>query len=552
MKRVTVSIALVTAYLVGTSSAHAWWSNGHEHITDGAVSHLPEPLAAYFQSKQAILMAYSGLEPPGRHYIDIDYYPEFFAGTFPRELDDLISLYGAAVVENNGTAPWTVEDYTISLTGMMASATTAEDWSSLLYTAGALAHYVEDLHNPCHLTLNYNGQLTGNDGIHARYEGELISRHLDDIVIGVSTANCVYWPDPADAMLDSIEINYWFVDAIMDADTDNRGTPPNYNEAYYTGMWNDTGAFTSVLFQEASEAVASAWYTAWANAGFPNPIYEPGSGDYDADGDIDLQDLAAFQGCFTGADQGPASGQCASFFFDGDSDIDLADWASLRANITGPASSSGSCTTLAQARAVEVGTEVDLCGAIIHTATDLISSSSYRDLHIQDATGGLKVFGANSAINSILAQATEGDEIRLHGVMAEYRGVLELVADFELLGVDGSPGIPSPIPTTANDFQSQSATAEALESMLVVLPCAEFQDTGAFSGATSYQVTTADGDVEVVVSTYALNLVGEAIPSDAVDLIGVFSQSDSSVPYNGGYRLLLRSMADIQAAATCP
>jgi hypothetical protein len=41
--------------------------------------------------------------------------------------------------------------------------------------AADIGHYVADMHQPLHLTRNYNGQLTGNYGIHARYEGQMIA-----------------------------------------------------------------------------------------------------------------------------------------------------------------------------------------------------------------------------------------------------------------------------------------------------------------------------------------------------------------------------------------
>lgn len=287
-------LAVVACFLcLPAVPGYGWCSDGHQRITEGAVAHLPPPLQTHFLLHLTTLKNAAGTEPPGKHYIDIDYYAEF-PDNFPRDLSVLISLYGSTTVYNNGTAPWTVGDYTQQLAAEMAAATTAQDWVNLLATAGALAHYVEDLHNPLHLTTNYNGYETGNDGIHSRYECEMVSRKLSYLTISAAPASCVFLPSPVDTVFDAIiDTNYWFVDDIMAADTTCRGIPPRYNTAYYNCMWTQTGGFTQTMFQNASELVASVWYTAWVNAGMPQPVCQAGSGDFDGGG-VGLSDVPLF------------------------------------------------------------------------------------------------------------------------------------------------------------------------------------------------------------------------------------------------------------------
>jgi hypothetical protein len=98
-------------------------------------------------------------------------------------------------------------------------------------------------------------------------------------------------------------------------------------------MWADTGAFTAILFQEGSEALASAWYTAWVDAGSPAPIFADGMGDADSDGDIDLQDYAALQSC---TNAGWLSVPCEPFDFDNDQAVTEADFPAFIATLQGP------------------------------------------------------------------------------------------------------------------------------------------------------------------------------------------------------------------------
>jgi hypothetical protein len=174
----------------------------------------------------------------------------------------------------------------------MAAAADEQDWLDLLTTAAAQAHYIEDMHNPLHLTLNYNGQLTGNGGIHARYEGEMIERHSDDLTF--TQIDAAYLPSVIDFVFDGIDVHYSFNSDILAADDLYAGGPGGYDETYYTGLWNETGAFTQNLFQEASEAVASSWYTAWVNAGSPTTFLDY-TADFDADGDADGFDYLKWQ-----------------------------------------------------------------------------------------------------------------------------------------------------------------------------------------------------------------------------------------------------------------
>ncbi len=230
------------------------------------------------------------MEPPGSHYIDIDNYPSFFTGDFPRAYEDAIALYGESFVRAQGTGPWTFVDHVESLTYLMAAAADADDWEELLNTAAVQAHYIEDLHNPFHLTRNYNGQFTGNLGIHARYEGEMIVRHFDEVTFSPSSAE--YLPSLLDFVFDGIDDHYPYIEDVLAADDRYAGLPTN---EYYAGMWADTGEFTRELLQEASEAVADSWYTAWIDAGSPTTFLPVAEGDFNGDGYIDGQDFLIWQ-----------------------------------------------------------------------------------------------------------------------------------------------------------------------------------------------------------------------------------------------------------------
>ncbi len=78
------------------------------------------------------------------------------------------------------------------------------DADAIFTAAGDLAHFAADLHMPLHVTKNYNGQLTGNKGIHKMLEVGLAKRYAsfyaEEVVKGRTEP--AYLADPQDRLFD--------------------------------------------------------------------------------------------------------------------------------------------------------------------------------------------------------------------------------------------------------------------------------------------------------------------------------------------------------------
>ena len=181
-----------------TSAAFAWADRTHQLIVEEAVARLPEPLRGLLAEpsfmerlkKAAIepderrkrLEKEAASAPPERrealykqaagekrkHYLDIDAItsepPPF--EHFPRDRAAAEKEFGAKAFEEHGTVPWAAEAAFGALTDAMARGQADE----ILRAAGDLAHYAADLHMPLHVSRNFNGQLTGNEGLHKAVE----------------------------------------------------------------------------------------------------------------------------------------------------------------------------------------------------------------------------------------------------------------------------------------------------------------------------------------------------------------------------------------------
>jgi hypothetical protein len=58
--------------------------------------------------------------------------------------------------------------------------------------------------------------------------------------------------------------------------------------------------------------------------------------DFDADGDVDLEDFVFFQTCFNGPNRSPSATCAVNADFDGDGDVDLSDFSVFQACFNGP------------------------------------------------------------------------------------------------------------------------------------------------------------------------------------------------------------------------
>lgn len=211
-----------------------------------------------------------------KHYIDIDNYPSFIStGRIPHTYDSVVALYGQNFVIDQGTLPWTI----ILTVDSLTEAFRRNDLQRAMLLASDLGHYVGDGHMPLHLTKNYNGQLTGQTGVHSRYESTMINRYISSIIYNTSSA--VYIPDVREYTFAFVYENYRYVDSVLYADAQAKAiSGSTSSDQYYQKMWEYSSRFTKQLFAGASDRLSSLIYTAWKNATTPvstGSVYYPES-----------------------------------------------------------------------------------------------------------------------------------------------------------------------------------------------------------------------------------------------------------------------------------
>ena len=103
----------------------------------------------------------------------------------PREYDEALKKHGIDKLKQNGLVPWRTHEIAGRLIRGFEALRNNGPYaqSDIRFFSAIIGHYVADAHVPLHAVLNYNGQLTGQTGIHNRWEDELFIRYQKQLVI---------------------------------------------------------------------------------------------------------------------------------------------------------------------------------------------------------------------------------------------------------------------------------------------------------------------------------------------------------------------------------
>ena len=248
-----------------------WGSTGHKIVNKGAVKHLLLSMQKFID-QQSFLELHSTdadtrrtgdtamFSEQYRHYLDIDDYPDF--KNLNRNFSVLVAQFGWSRVKGNGTNPWCTVWVMDSLTAQLKRG----DWNSAYQSAADLGHYVSDPHQPLHAAVNYDGKLTGNTGIHSRYESTMLGKFQTQVVVTKDSVQ--YIKDVYGFVFDYILTSNALCDSIFRADNAAKAvTGGSYTNQYYDTLWKRLGDMTKEQIQSATIDLASLWYTAWVNAG---------------------------------------------------------------------------------------------------------------------------------------------------------------------------------------------------------------------------------------------------------------------------------------------
>ena len=271
------------------NEAMGWGFFAHQRINRLAVFCLPKSMQGFFKY-HIVYLTENAVNPDRRrgsvkdeapkHFIDIDVYGDSALWKMPRRWPDAVAKYTEDTLQAYGIVPWHVNKMKYDLQRAFES----KNPRKILAIASDLGHYIADSNVPLHTTQNYNGQMTGQKGIHgfwesrlpelfsaeydffvgkAEYEGHVLNRswngviqaHLAlDSVLGFEKQLTLRFPD---------DKKYGF---------EQRGnvTTQVYSREFSKAYSDMLAGQVERRMRASVKEVADLWYTAWVDAGQPD------------------------------------------------------------------------------------------------------------------------------------------------------------------------------------------------------------------------------------------------------------------------------------------
>jgi len=283
---IVVSAVLLAVLFVGSS----WGFLVHKTTHQLAVYELPAPLQQFFYTNIENVVSNS-VRPDQRrnsdptegtkHFIDIEAYGTDAANTMPMEWDKAVAIFTKDSLIKYGYVPYHI----IYMQSKLTEAFKQKNKDSILFYATDLGHYIGDAHVPLHTTINYDGQLTGQKGMHNLWESTVPDIEMAQYNL-YTNHTATYLSSPQTAIWLAVRKGYNMVGFMLEAE---RTVSKNFSDAdkYEMKMWygKETKAYTLAFAKaygaalkntvnqrliESANLIADFWYTAWVDAGKPD------------------------------------------------------------------------------------------------------------------------------------------------------------------------------------------------------------------------------------------------------------------------------------------
>lgn len=284
MRALSAVIVIVVALLVPVSSG-AWGMDVHRFLTRRALEGLPPGMLPFFKARADFISEHSadpdlwrvvnlrgemGEENPN-HFLDLDGLdePAPFTGV-PRDRQAFLGRYGTERAERMGRLPWRaaeIDALLVQAFTAMGTGTSPYAADNARYLSAVLAHYIEDAHQPFHASVNHDGQLTNQRGIHSRFETDLVLRNLSKLKLVPVRIQPI--ANMRDFIFDTLAASQSLVEPVLAADRRAVDGRTLYDNAYFKDLLGDTRPILERRLSESAAAVASAIVSAWERGGKP-------------------------------------------------------------------------------------------------------------------------------------------------------------------------------------------------------------------------------------------------------------------------------------------
>ena len=268
-------------------NAFSWGFYAHKKINRMAVYGVPAPLASFYKKNIEYITEHA-VDPDKKkfvdsaegphHFINLDHYGANPFAVLPMYWNDAAKKYTEDTLNKYGTLPWEVIYWENKLTDAFKK----KDLPTILRASANIGHYVADAHVPLHTVTNYNGQKTGQTGIHGLWE-TAIPEAFGNTYPHIN-GGAVYLKDPAATIWNILKQTYPLAVTVLadERDVSTRFSKSRkyvnhknvgkveYTPAYIAAYNKALNGMIEKQLRSSAVDVASFWYTAWVNAGQPD------------------------------------------------------------------------------------------------------------------------------------------------------------------------------------------------------------------------------------------------------------------------------------------
>ena len=272
--------AIVLVLLALPAPALAWGVAAHRYIMGRAIDLLPADLKPFFDHYRTELVLrvndpdtwrVAGWDEGPNHFVDFgrpDLGPYPFA-TFPRDYSAAVEKFGLETLKRIGTLPWREAEQFGNLRrafeGFKRNFIYAP--SDTVLFAAVVGHYIQDAHMPLHASNNNDGQLTGQSGVHARFESALFERYQSKLTIAPAAIAPI--TNARDAAFETLLASHQLAPRLLQADKDAAAEKQTYDDDYYDRFFANARRLLEQQVAKSIAATAGLITGAWEAAGRP-------------------------------------------------------------------------------------------------------------------------------------------------------------------------------------------------------------------------------------------------------------------------------------------
>ncbi|MEQ8423248.1 MAG: zinc dependent phospholipase C family protein [Cyclobacteriaceae bacterium] len=265
-----------------------WGFFAHKQINRLAVFTLPPEMIGFYKKNIEYLTEesvspdrrrYAIKEEAPRHYIDLDEFGDSAIFKLPHFWNQAVEQYGEDSLMARGIVPWHI----VQVQNRLKEAFLLYDPEKILRMSAELGHYVADANVPLHTTSNYDGQLSGQIGLHAFWESRLPELFFNEYDFFVGRAT--YVKDVSGRAWTAVTTAHEALDSVLYFEKklaekigsrkysfETRGKQTvkvvsfNYAKSYHDAL----NGMVERQMRASIKMIGDLWYTAWVDAGQPD------------------------------------------------------------------------------------------------------------------------------------------------------------------------------------------------------------------------------------------------------------------------------------------